>query len=189
MAKARNVSTESTKLAAVAAETAEPKSEAIITMTTGVVLRVVPPKTRVIYNLYMQNPEPKPPVVSEEMGGKIREFENPDDPDYQAALSAHRTKVYESYVKIIILTSTSIISYPEGMKSFDEDDDWQDELEAIGLPVKEFTNRKERYLEWFFYRVAPTHEDIFLIQNTSEGLVAVSGDSVSAAEETFRNNS
>lgn len=179
---------ETTKMAAEAAVSSEAKRETQFTTSSGVVLKITPPKTRVVYNLYMQNPEPKAPIVVIEEGGKIREEANESDPDYIEALAAHKTRVYDSYVKIIMLTSVDIASLPEGMLSFDKDDEWLDEMEAIGLQVKQFKNRVERYLEWFFYRVAPTHEDVFGIQSACEGLVAVTEGGVAAAEETFPNN-
>lgn len=180
---------ETTKMAATAVTTSEAKRDTLFTTSTGVTLRIIPPKTRVVYNLYMQNPEPKPPVVVIEDGGKRREEVNESDPDYVEAVATHKTKVYDSYIKIIMLTSTEILSIPAGMLSFDDDKEWLDEMEAVGLQVKQFKNRVERYLEWFFYRVAPTHEDVFGIQNACEGLVAVTEGGVAAAEETFPNNS
>lgn len=179
---------ETTAMAAAAVATSDAKREVQFTTSTGVVLKITPPKTRVVYNLYMQNPEPKAPIVVIEEGGKRREEVNDSDPDYVEAVAAHKTKVFDSYIKIIMLTSVSIVALPEGLLSFDADKDWQDEMEAIGLLVKKFTNRSERYLEWFFYRVAPTHEDVFGIQNACEGLVAVAEGGVAAAEETFPNN-
>lgn len=180
---------ETTRMAATAAVTSESKHEVEFTTSTGVILKITPPKTRVVYNLYMQNPEPKPPISVIEEGGKRREEANPSDPDYVQAVADHKTKVFDSYIKIIMLTSVSIVSMPEDLSAFDKDDDWLDEMEAIGLQVKQFKNRSERYLEWFFYRVAPTHEDVFGIQSACEGLTAVTEGGVAAAEETFPNNS
>lgn len=187
--KAQSVK-ESTKVAVQAADTSEAKKETMVTLSTGVVLRVLPPKTRVVYNLYMQNPEPRPPKILIQEGGKEWEEDNPGDEAYIAALAEHRQRLYESYVKIIILLSTEIVSLPQGMAAFDTDEDWQDEMEAIGLATIKTNNRKERYLEWFFYRIAPTHEDMFIIQNASEELSAVSNDGANAAaQETFQDNS
>jgi len=187
--KAQSVK-ESTRVAVQAADTSEAKKETMVTLTTGVVLRVFPPKTRVVYNLYMQNPEPRPPKILIQEGGKEWEEDNPEDETYIAALAEHRQRLYESYVKIIILLSTEIVSLPQGMATFDTDEDWQDEMEAIGLATIKTNNRKERYLEWFFYRIAPTHEDMFIIQNASEELSAVSNEGANAAaQETFQDNS
>jgi len=186
MAQKKTSLSEPTTTKMAAAATIEPRTSALFTTSTGVTLKVTQPKTRIIYNLYAQNPAPKPPKIVIEEGGKKREEENVNDPDYVEAEATYRTRIYESYIKIIILTSTEIVSLPQGMLSFDEDKDWQDELEAMGLDVGHSANRKERYLEWFFYRVAPTHEDVFGIQNLSESLSETTAGETEAAEETFQ---
>ncbi len=180
----------STQMAAIAAEAAEEKArEILVTMSTGAVVRVVTPKTKTLYKLHTENPEPKVPKVEIEMGGKHIYQENPDDPDYKEALAAHRTKLYEAFTKFIVLTSVKVVSLPESMASYEEDTDWLEDFEAIGLSTK-FINAKERWLEWFFYRVAPDQEDLDKIQKASAELQGITEEQVqSATEVTFQDNS
>jgi hypothetical protein len=75
------------------------------------------------------------------------------------------------------------------MASYEEDTDWLEDFEAIGLSTK-FINAKERWLEWFFYRVAPDQEDLDKIQKASAELQGITEEQVqSATEVTFQDNS
>jgi len=179
----------SSKMAAVAAEAAEEKKEILVTLSTGAVVKVIPPKTRVLYRLYSENPEPKVPEVDIEIGGKHISQPNPDDPDYQQARAEHQRKLYEAYAKLLILTSVSIVSLPTSVVNFDQDTDWEEDLQAIGMSTV-YINRKERWLEWFFYRIAPDQDDIIKLQEASAELQGVTEEQVNAVTEvTFPNNS
>jgi DNA-binding protein YbaB len=180
---------DTTKLAVKTAEASTELKELEVTLSSGAVVKVVPPKTRVLYRLYSENPAPKPPMVHMSMGGKELDEPNPNDPEYILDLAEHQTRIYEIYTKLIILTSVTVVSLPKGVLDFEHDKEWLEDLVAIGLS-KEYVNRQERWLEWFFYRIAPEQEDVLSIQQASAKLQGVSEEKVdAAAEETFPNNS
>ena len=172
---------DSNVMAAKAADGAVTKKEATLTLSSGAVVTITPPKTRVLYKLYMENPAPRPPKATVELGGKLVEQENPDDPDFAVTKQEYALRMFDASTKLIILTSLNIDSLPEGLADFDSDTEWILEMEAIGFESKKYDNRKARYLEWFFYRVAPDQEDINAINTASNELQGVDEEQVEAA--------
>jgi hypothetical protein len=152
------------------------EKKGMIELSTGIVLRAKKVPNMVYADLTRKFPRPKPPrVFIKDIG---REEENPDDPNYIAALDAWNSDVALSMVDVMILLGTAIESVPEDMEKPDGTQ-WSEDLEIIGLPIG--TNQRKRYLMWVKHYAAPSDEDIALITEQVGKLSGVSEKDVADA--------
>ena len=156
----------------------------VITLRTGVTVRVKPVPDLIAQKIWAQFEEPKPPLVEIESGGKKWKEPNPDDPAYHEALSNHRIALSEALNKLGMLHGFEIVSLPEGMKPYEEDTEWIEECELFGITVPK--SGPGRYVEWVRNRVLTNNIDMQRVQKLQNALSGVTPKEVAAALETFR---
>lgn len=166
-------------------EEAEGRLEDEITLSSGVVVKAKRVPDNLLLAWHRQHPAPKPPIVTiEQEGRRPRREENPSDPDYIQATENYQIEVAAGMTDLIHLTGMEVVSLPEGMKGFEEDDEWEGELEAIGLTVP--PGKASRRLLWIRYRVAPSSNDLALISNVyGQAVQDVDEEEIAIKEEQF----
>lgn len=159
-------------------------SEAYMTLSNGVKLRVAPPPVLAVQLMTKQNPAPRPPVV-EVTGddGRTWKEENPNDPDYQDAVQEHRENILETTLKVMLLKSTFVEFLPEQIIPL-ESDEWVEELEYLGVEIPE--DSRSRKLYWLRYEILGVPKDFEKYQNISARLGGMEEEDIAAAEERFR---
>lgn len=166
----------------------ETKEEGTITLSNGVVVRPKRMPTAMLQRLWIQFPSPKPPIKEfESAGGRKWREPNPQDPLYLAEVEERSAKLSDSFAKLVFLKAMEIVSLPEGMANFEEDDEWMEELELLGIELP--TSTLARRMEWIRYRIVPTTEDYELVYNSATALAGVSEEDIEAAQDRFPDNS
>ena len=87
-----------------------------------------------------------------------RDEENPNDPDYIAAIEERDTRVYRAGVDIALVMGTSCKDVPTGWYR-PEDKGWLDELPVGELEV-DVSNEAIRYLNWLHLYALRTPHDL-----------------------------
>lgn len=118
----------------------------LVTLSSGVVLRVRAVSTSLFADLMAEMEPPKPPVVYIESKG--REEENPDDPDYLAAKQAHQARVAKAMSDAVIVLGTELESLPAGFPG-PGDPTWNAQMRALG---RRFEGQQDQYLAWVKYQ-------------------------------------
>lgn len=164
-----------------AAEGAAPQ---LLTMSTGVVFRRGKPSSWALTEVgrQMAAEAPKVPVLYNEDKG--RSEPNDADPDYQAALSEHQTRIMERQYAVIVATGTAVESIPEGFPAVDSEE-WVEMLDAIGIPCPPKMTKMERYLCWVKYVAAPLNDDWLVLYEPLVRQIGTTEADVAAATETF----
>jgi hypothetical protein len=153
----------------------------IVTLSTGVRLKVKPVPKHFIFDVTSRLKRPKPPIMLIE--GKGREQENPDDPDYQEELEQWVADVANAGNNVAILRGSEIDHIPDEVIGPDSED-WKSEMELLEIPMIE--NERARYLSWVKAIAAPLDEDIFLLLEEIGRLTGVAESDVAQAVERFR---
>lgn len=157
------------------------KHEGVVTLSTGVVVRVRPVASLIISDIARAIPEPKIPRVYIET--KAREEENPNDPGYLKALVDRETAQAMAVNDAFLLMGTEVVSAPPDLWALDSDD-WIDRLALIGIAKPEGPHA--RYLAWMKYIAAPLQTDIVALLHGVGRLSAVTEDDVQAVADGFR---
>lgn len=155
----------------------------LITLTTGVELEIFKPAILAIREVERQvnAQRPKPPSVYRE--DKETEEENPEDPDYIAAVQEWQTEATERQFNIALITGTKIHSIPDNIAKFDSDD-WHGILNVLGVELAK--SKEEKYIQWAKYVAAPELKDFFMIIGRVMSLIGVREEEVAEAVEAFR---
>lgn len=132
---------------------AGPSDPGLVTLSSGVVLRVRAVSTSLFADLMAEMEGPRPPVVFIESKG--REEENPDDPDYLAAKQAHQARVAKAMSDAVIVLGTELESLPDGFPG-PEDPVWNAQMRALG---RRFEGEQDRYLAWVKYQAGKETTD------------------------------
>jgi len=156
-----------------------------VTLSSGAIVRAKRVPDNLLLAWQRQHQAPKPPIVTiEQEGRRPRREENPNDPDYIQATETYQIEVAAAMTDFIHLTGMEIISLPEGMKAYEEDDEWADELEAVGIDIP--TSKASRKLLWIRYKVAPSSDDLTLISSVySQAVQEVDEEEVAIKEGQF----
>jgi len=154
-----------------------------VTLSNGarVLCKALP--NSMLSRIWTQFPEPKPPMVEIESGGKRWKEPNPDDPEYIAALRERTLNISEAVQRLTLLRGVEVVGLPEDIKPFEEDDDWLEELAWLGVVVP--TSPAARYVEWLRYRVITTADDYEKIQSMCNRLSGVTEEDIAEAEKLF----
>lgn len=165
-----------------AAEKRQREGPKEITLSTGVVLRlrVVPPMLITDIAGEAMRERPKPPTAYVEAVDRVEE--NPDDPDYQEALSNWQAGVLLDLNNTYILKGTELVSIPEDVAGLD-DPEWLDEMRVLGRRVE---TRRQRYLSWVKYAAGPSREDVAMIVREVGRLSGVSESDVQESIDGFQ---
>ncbi|KKM90669.1 hypothetical protein LCGC14_1236230 [marine sediment metagenome] len=162
-------------------EKRERGEEQIVTLSTGVELKVSSVPKNFLYAVTSKFERPKVPTYFNE--GKGREEENPDDPDYQEALDQYIVEIANASNNVVLLRGTQIERIPEGFPGPDSKE-WIEEMEALDLPM--INNSRVRYLAWVKGMAAPLDEDITLLMEEIGRLTGVTEADVADAVDRFQ---
>ena len=159
-------------------EAIEAQESDLLTLSSGVVLRVkqAPPLT--LIKVMAAFPRPKPPVYFNQTMG--REVENPDDPDYLERLQAHKTESSSALLNALILLGTELISVPKKFPK-PEDASWLEEYGELGIMLKP-ESKSWRYLNWVMFKAVAHEKDLELIQKAVGRRSGVPETTVKSAE-------
>lgn len=154
-----------------------PESD-VLTLSSGVVLRVkqAPPLT--LIKVMAAFPRPKPPVYHNATMG--RDVENPDDPDYLERLQAHKTESSAALLNALILLGTELVSVPKKYPK-PEDSSWLEEYGELGIQAKP-ENKSWRYLNWVMFKAVANEKDLEVIQKAVGRRSGVPETAVKSAE-------
>lgn len=153
--------------------------------STGYKLKISKMHETLVQRLWSQFPPVQPPEVEVTSRGKTWKEVNYDDPNYAEARTRRLLDFGEAFLRLILLKSVKIEEYPENAVPFEEDTEWIDEMEFIGLSVPEKTTA--RYVEWMRYRVVTTSTDVDVIQDIATKLSGVTEEGVKQAMDRFPN--
>lgn len=162
-------------------ENRERDEEAIVTLSTGVKLKIKPIPKNFIYAVTSRFEHPKVPTYLNESKG--REEPNPDDPDYQDDVEQYIASVANASNDVALLRGTEILELPKGFPGPDSKK-WKEEMEALDLPM--IDNSRARYLNWIKGMAAPLDRDIVLLMEEIGRLTGVTEADVTDAVERFR---
>ena len=174
-----------TQAAQVAAQLTARAVSPTLTLTNGIVLncRAVPPLA--IREAQISQPAPRPPVLMNEAKG--REEENPNDPDYIAAVQVHAAHQLSRVSDTMMLLGTAVASLPEWAAA-PESDEWIEPLEALGIVINR-ENKYQRYLAWLRLYACVAESDVVRILRNVTGLSGVTEEEVQRAAAAFRGTS
>jgi hypothetical protein len=168
---------DTSKLVADAVEesTNKPKT---IKLSSGVVLKMKKAPLGVFIKVAARYTRPE--VYKIWVETEKRWFENPDHPDYIAAVKAYESKINDVMLNAIILLATELESKPKGMGG-PESESWLDVFGALGLETH--TDSKGwRYINWILTNAIITQEDFKLITEVANASgIAISEEAVAEA--------
>lgn len=153
--------------------------EALVTLSTGVVLKCKSAPPAALLSVMTRFPRPEPPEYYVET--LKRAIPNPDDPDYIERVSAWKTKYSEALSNALILLGTEPKELPKGFPKHDSKE-FINILRTLGEEVQE-DNNDWLYLKWVVYKAAATAEDYLNIQTEVGRLSGVAETDVEAAAQ------
>jgi hypothetical protein len=165
-----------------AVEELENKVESI-ELSTGVVLKPKPVSTMVFGSIMRKFSRPKPPTTFNEDTG--RKEVNMSDPIFVQEMSDWENNTASAIMDAMILMGTEIIKVPESMEG-PVGNTWVEELNLIGITLKNNDSARERYLNWVKHFASPTADDLNQIMEKVGRLSGVSEADVTDAVEKFR---
>lgn len=149
-----------------------------ITLSTGVVLKVrAVPAWKM--NDLTKLERPKPPEI--EVDG--RKMENPDDPDYHAAIKKYEEEVSNKMTDYMIVFGTDVVSIPENLPK-QEDKEWKKKVIWSGTPISD--DPVDVYLAWVKYVAGTQISDIRKISQEVGRRSGVNEVDVKTAADNFR---
>lgn len=163
-------------------EAEEPAREVILSNGVTLHLRPVPPF--LIRDRAVQIERPRPPVVMIE--GKGREEENPNSPEYAAALDKYEADTIQAGLDIMLHVGVVSYDLPEGFDGPDGEQ-WVEVVRSVGvLPEGAFEDTNKRRVAWLRLWALATSSDIELVTDTIGKLSGISNREVKKATESFR---
>lgn len=183
----RPASEEAAAQAADAAARAEAVVD-VVTLSTGIALRVKPVPGRILADAARLVPKPAIPKVMNTDRG--REELNPDDPGYIAALAEWAQQTSEASFNVALAVGTTVESIPDGMHGPDSDA-WVEEVgssyEVVGMesPIRR-EPAKARYLDWLLYYALGRDEDNFVLTKVLFSTHMITREELADAINSFR---
>lgn len=156
----------------------------LLVLSNGAVLRPRALPDLMVQKLMKQFPKQPPPMVRIEQGGKTWEEPNPNDPKYIEYLEQRQLDVGDAFLDLTVLVGFDILRLPKRIRPFEEDEDWEEELEAVGIEVPE--NRVAKRILWTRYRILQQASDLERLRAAVERLSGVEEEEVETAQEGFR---
>ena len=161
-----------------------------VKLSNGITLKIKTVPPGVVRRATQSIKLPMVPVVTLEDG---REEENPDDPDYHAAVDqCHRERLEATY-DIWKAMGTEPLVIPSGLYGPD-DDGWIEELEAItnadGEPLVKVNTATSamRYLEWLTLYALTDIGDVTMVTAAQFSRTGIIEREVQEAIDFFRND-
>lgn len=155
----------------------------IVTLSTGIKLRLRPYGRLPIADMYKRFPAPEPPRITDEERGIVEE--NRQDPDWLEAMQVWMVERWGAVRDYMLMVGTAVEYLPDGVYGPD-DDDWLIIAETIQYPVD--LRKPTRYLAWLKVIAIPTDEDMLTVVTQLQGLGGVTEEHVAAAAALFRGN-
>jgi hypothetical protein len=152
----------------------------IVTLASGVRVRLHPISNVLIQDIVSRIPDPKPPLWHNDDTGK--DEENPSHPDYKQAIREHNTKVNAAISSAYIIFGFDLVD------GIPEDGAWLQKLkrsEKIGiLSLADYDLNDPIDLEYLYkrYVAAPNTPEVQLIASLSQ----LSGEEIAAQRASFR---
>lgn len=156
--------------------------------SNGITFKLKPVAPLLVLDAQKQIPEPQPPKLKNYAKGEDDDApleENPNDPAFLRAHMEYRQKVGEVSNAIFLTRGTEVISVPDGIEKF-EDQEWAQEVEEFG-GIKVPAVGRRRYYCWLKYVALTSMNDFQGLLNklTALGGVTLESD-VADAETSFR---
>lgn len=165
--------------------------DGFLKLRNGVRLRLLLYRQEMVSRAVHNIPEPAVPMIDvpDHEAGGTRLEENPNDPDYQAALEARDQLVIGAFNRVAYTLGTACEDVPRGMYR-PEEDGWLDELDAIGArpPASEIATVAGRYHTWLTVYAMTTDVDQTRVTTAVLLRGGLSDIEVIAAMERFRGN-
>jgi hypothetical protein len=152
----------------------------LIPLSTGVVLERIPFPRTILLEILKNFKEPKVPTFINP--DKMREEENPSDPDYIDAKQKYELEVGLALLDAGICLGTKIHSLAKDVTS-PYDPEWSETFEGLGVSVPK--DRKLRYLKWVKFVAAPEEDDIKAIADAVLPTIGTRETVVNDALKTF----
>jgi len=165
-------------------ETTSKYGKNTLVTSTGYVLRAKDIGFSLLERVMKQIEEPSPPVVTITEAGKTWEEENKSDPAYIKSLEDYTVRSAMLIANTCALLGVDIIEYPENAVSFDDDKEWIEQFDAIGISIP--TTRSGRYLEWLKLRVIPSTNDINDVQIVVLNAMGVTEEDIEEQMSSFQ---
>jgi hypothetical protein len=161
-------------------EEEERKDSNVITLSSGVKIKIKAVNKHFIYQATSRFKPPKAPRVKNETKG--REEENPNDPDYLQELEMYLAEVSMVANDVALLRGAEVVEIP---KEIDDPDSkaWKEEMEVLGLATD---SKKYRYLSWLKAVAIPNDEEMNMVLQEIGRLTGVAEADVAEAVERFR---
>lgn len=151
----------------------------LVTLSTGVVLRVKAVPQSLFGDIVARYPEPEPPVVF--IPDKGREEENLDDPQFMKRVQANNAAIAKAMSDAVLLLGTEIVSLPKDFPTV-ESAEWQEEIRLLGYDLK---SARARYLAWVKFKAGPELADYQAVWKAVGRLTGVTEQDTQAAVRRF----
>lgn len=126
-------------------------------LSNGIVVRFKPVPPLALQEATRAIKPPTVPVTFVEAKG--REEENPNDPDYLAAVEQHQIEQSMVAIRTLLLLGVEPVSVPDTVPPI-ESDEWMTPLRLVGVPVGNVDDRWERKLAWLQYVALERRPDL-----------------------------
>lgn len=133
-------------VAKAAAQNGRASDPALVTLSTGVVLRVKHVPGGIFADLMADIEPPKVPTVW--IAEKGRQEENPDDPDYITDKQVYLARQAKAMSDAVVVLGTELESAPKGFPG-PKDKEWNAQMVALG---RRFNSEQDQYLAWVKYK-------------------------------------
>jgi hypothetical protein len=155
-----------------------------VTLSTGVVLNIMPVSPWLMQSIFEDADKIKPKVPVVRIEADQRDEENPNDPVYLEQLKdwdkARTARVQDT----VIAWGTMVGSLPQGFPPVD-DPGWQEMARFTGHAIED--SRIARYVTWVKWVAGPEIADSAEIMKAVQLAAGVPEAQVAAAAELFRN--
>jgi len=162
----------------------EGAQKSVITLASGAVVEARPVPDMVLQSLFLQYPEPQPPILETEVRGKMIREANMSDPDYLAAVAKRNGVLSDAVLNLTLLRGLKILQLPPDLPEYGEDDSWVEELSDLGIEIPE--KKTLRKLLWMRYYVAVSTGDLVKLQQESMRLAGTSEEEIQVAMQRFQ---
>ncbi len=153
--------------------------------STGAVIEAIEPPDNIMQRVLAQFPERDPPIITVVQGAKTWKEPNANDPDYIRKRRRRMVLLGEAVLKVNMFRGMVILELPKDQPKYEDDTEWIEEYEAIGLDVPDKKQKTARYLEWLRYRILPSAMDMEGLRKAGNRLEGIKEEDVEAAMATF----
>jgi len=170
----------------VLSETSGPEEDfRILHLSNGATVKLTPPPTMAIQSFRQAHTKPRPPMVTITQDGRTWDEANPNDPSYKESVGDYNLESGEAMIRLMLWSSCEIQQLPRGVKLYEEDLDWADEIsELLGVEVP--TSPRLRKVAWLRYRIFAAPKDFEKMQDVLAQLSGTPEEAIKAAQATFR---